>query len=217
MLSLAGEMCRVKQIEVRLKEIALSSLEFCRILSKVVELVKNQLTWIGTHLNFSSNMPQKSTRSLKMEVAILNFGCRTTVKLNKSIEKTIEKCVEFYKGIHLVHNQCMIPAGALDQDFPVRKEHLKNLQERLLKGEESISKFEVVSEEDIKIWIIQASGHKLLLEESLSQSTPKVKEIKSQLSKHEVEVWVLEPAEYQVISEQAQAWGVFVKTPTGPT
>ena len=44
-----------------------------------------------------------------------------------------------------------------------------------------------------------------------------MKEIESQLSKHEVAVRVLEPVEYKVISEQAQAWGVFVKTHTGPT
>ena len=152
-----------------------------------------------------------------MEVAILNFGCRMTVKLNTAIEKNIDKCVEFQKVIHLVHNQCMILIEFPDQVFPVKEEHLNNLQERLQKGEESISRIEAVSEEDIKIWIIQASGHKLKLEESLSQSTPKVKEIESQLSKHEVAVRVLELAEYQVISEQAQAWDVFVKTPTRPT
>ena len=44
-----------------------------------------------------------------------------------------------------------------------------------------------------------------------------MKEIKSQLSKHEVAVRVLEPTEYKVISEQAQAWGVFIKTQIGPT
>ena len=44
-----------------------------------------------------------------------------------------------------------------------------------------------------------------------------MKEIESQLSKHEVVVHVLEPAEFQVIKEQAQAWDVFIKTPTGPT
>ena len=44
-----------------------------------------------------------------------------------------------------------------------------------------------------------------------------MKEIESQLSKHEVVVRVLEPAEYKVISEQAQAWGVFIKTEVGPT
>ena len=43
-----------------------------------------------------------------------------------------------------------------------------------------------------------------------------MKEIESQLSKHEVAVRVLEPAEYRVISGEAQAWGVFIKTPTGP-
>ena len=146
----------------------------------------------------------------------MNFGCRTVVRLNTAIEKTIEKCATFYKGIHFVHNQCMVLIGAPDQDFPVKEEHLKNLQERLLKGEESISKLDDVSEEDTRIWIIQASGHKLLLEEYLSQNVPKVKEIRSQLSKHEVVVRVLEPTEYQVINEEAQAWGIFIKTPTGP-
>ena len=92
-----------------------------------------------------------------------------------------------------VHNHCMVLTGATDQDFPIREEHLKNLQERLLKGEESISKLEDVCEEDIRIWIIQASSHKLLLEEYFSQNVLKVKEIESQPSKHEVAAHVLEP------------------------
>ena len=110
-----------------------------------------------------------------MEVAILNFGCKATVRLNTAIDRTIEKCTEFYKGMCVVHNQCMILAGSQDQDFPVREEHLQKLQERLRKGEESISKIEDVSEEAIGTWIIQASGHKHLLEELLSQNAPKVK------------------------------------------
>ena len=56
-----------------------------------------------------------------MDGAILNFGCKTTVILKTAIKKTIEKCAEIYKGIHLVHNQCMILAGALDQKLPVRE------------------------------------------------------------------------------------------------
>ena len=63
-----------------------------------------------------------------------------------------------------VHNQCMILANTQDKVFPCREEHLKKLQERLLKGEESISKIKVVSEEAIGIWIIQVLGHKHLLE-----------------------------------------------------
>ena len=152
-----------------------NSTQFERRLSDVVELVKNRLAWIETHSTFPANMPQKSTGGLKMEVAILNLCCRTMVRLNTTIEKTIEKCSEFYEGIHLVHNHCMILRDSSYQVFLVRKEHMKNLQERLQEGDESISSLETVSEEDIKIWIIQASGHKLKLEEYLSQSTPKIK------------------------------------------
>ena len=41
LLRLAREMYRIKQIEVRLKELAFSSLEFRKTLSEVVELVNN--------------------------------------------------------------------------------------------------------------------------------------------------------------------------------
>ena len=58
-----------------------------------------------------------------MEIAILNFGCRTTVRLNTASEKTIEKCVEFYKGIQLVHHQCLILTDTSDQVFSIRGEH----------------------------------------------------------------------------------------------
>ena len=152
-----------------------------------------------------------------MEIAILNFGCKIALSLNTAIEKTIEKCVEFYKGIQLVHHQCLILMDTPDQVFPIRGEHLQNLQERLQKGEDSLARLEVVSEKDIDTWIIQASGHQLKLEEALGQSIPKMKGIESQLSKHEVAVCVLELAEYKVISEQTQAWGVFIKTQSGPT
>ena len=114
-----------------------------------------------------------------MEVDILNFGCKAAVILNTTIDRIIEKCSEFYKGMCYVHNQCMILAGTQDRYLPVRKEHLKNLQERLRKGEENISKIKDVSKEAIGIWIMQVSVHKHLLEELLGQNVPKVKEIES--------------------------------------
>ena len=124
LLKFAEEMYKVKQVEDRLKEINLVSTQFRRRLSDVVELVKNQLAWIETHLNFLADMPQKSVGDLKMEIVILNFGCKKTVRLNTAIEKTIEKCVEFYKGIQLVHNQCLILMDTTDQVLPVSGEHL---------------------------------------------------------------------------------------------
>ena len=134
-----------------MKDIALDSLEFRKKLSDVIELVRNQLAWIGANPTFPASMPQKNARSLNMEVAILNFGCKSTLRLNTAIDKTVEKCTEFYKGMCSIHNQCQVLAGTQDQYFPTREEHLENLQERLQKGEESISKIECVSEEAIGV------------------------------------------------------------------
>ena len=91
LLNLAEEMYKVKQMEDKLKELKLSSTRFQRILSNVVELVKNQLAWIETHSKFPVDLPHKSVGGLKMEIAILNFGCITTVRLNIAIEKNIKK------------------------------------------------------------------------------------------------------------------------------
>ena len=43
-----------------------------------------------------------------------------------------------------------------------------------------------------------------------------MKEIEYRLSKNEVGVRVLDPIEYQIVSEEAQAWGIFIKMPAGP-
>ena len=114
-----------------------------------------------------------------MEVAILNLGCKAAVRLNTSIDKTVEKCTEFYKGMCSIHNQWQVLACTQDQDFPAREEHLKNLQETLQKGEDDISKIECVNEEAIGVWIVQVSVRKYLLGELPSQNVPKVKEIES--------------------------------------
>ena len=80
-------------------------------MSDVVELMNNQLEWIRSNPTFPANMPQKNARSLKMEVTILNFGYKEAVRLNTAIDRTIEKCTKFYKGMCVVHNQCMILEG----------------------------------------------------------------------------------------------------------
>ena len=61
LLRLVREMYRIKQVETRLKELALNLSKFQKRLSEVVELVKNQLAWIGDNPTFPSNIPQKTT------------------------------------------------------------------------------------------------------------------------------------------------------------
>ena len=84
-------MSRIKNIEATLKEIEHNSLDFRKKLSDVEELVWNQLTWMGANPTFPANMPQKTTRNLKMELEILNFSYKSVVRLNNSIDKIVEK------------------------------------------------------------------------------------------------------------------------------
>ena len=115
------------------------------------------------------------------------------------------------------HNKCQVLAGTQDQDLPEREKQLKNLHDMLQIREESIVMNECINEEVIGVWIVQVFVHKHMFEEMLSQNAPKVKEIESQLSKHEITTCLLEPTEYRIINEEAQAWDVFIKKPTGPT
>ena len=90
-LKLAEEVYKIKQIEARLKEIADKSSDFRKELSQVAELVQSQLPWIGANLVFPDHMPQKIVGELKMELALLNFSSKVAIRLNTTIEKTVEK------------------------------------------------------------------------------------------------------------------------------
>ena len=115
------------------------------------------------------------------------------------------------------HNRCQVSTDIQDRDFLAKEKHLKNLQDKLQVGEEIISKIECISEEAIGISTVQASFHRHLFEELLIQSSQKVREIESQMSKHELAARVLDPIDYCIISEQDKIWDVFIKIPTGPT
>ena len=98
-----------------------------------------------------------------------------------------------------------------------KDQHLKNLQDKLQKDEQSIQQIKSINEEAIKIWVAQASVHKYILEDLLRLTSPKVTEIESQLAKNEVTAWLLEPVDYRNIIEEARAWDNFIRKPAGPT
>ena len=72
--------------------------------------------------------------------------------------------------------------------------------------EQSIQKIERINEEAIQIWVAQVSVHKYLLEDLLMLTPPEVKEIGSQLAKHEVTARLSEPVDYRATTEEVHAW-----------
>ena len=86
-----------------------------------------------------------------MELALLNFRSKSAVRLNMAIDKNIEKCNEFYKIMCSTHNKFQVSADTQVQYFPSIDQHLKNLQDRLQIGEESIAKIESIDDEAIGV------------------------------------------------------------------
>ena len=99
-----------------------------------------------------------------MELALLNFDNKSAVRLNTTIDKTIEKCNEFYKRMCSTHNKFQVSVDTQVQYFPTRDQHLKNLQDRLQTREDTIAKIKSIGEESSGVWVVQASIHKHLFE-----------------------------------------------------
>ena len=91
------------------------------------------------------------------------------------------------------------------------------LQDRLHEYEKSIHKIEGISEEVVKTQIAQAYVSDYLLEDLYILTPAKVTNVETQLAIHEVTMRLLEPVDYQTITEEANAWGEYISKPTGPT
>ena len=82
------------------------------------EKVKSQLTWVEANSKFPEHPPQKTIEGIKIEMALLEFCRKSSVRLNNEISKTLEKCDEFYKKMHQVHEKCQLYLVAKITDLP---------------------------------------------------------------------------------------------------
>ena len=69
----------------------------------------------------------------------------------------------------------------------------------------------------VKTWIAQAYVSNFLFEDLYRVTPPKLIEVESQMEVYEVTVRMLEPMDYRIIEEEANAWGEYISRPVGPT
>ena len=80
-----------------MNEIAYKSLSFKEGLLEVGKKVQSQLTWVKINSTFPEHLPQKKSRGLKIDLVLLEFQRKSSLRLSNGIVKTLEKCIEFYK------------------------------------------------------------------------------------------------------------------------
>ena len=87
---------------------------------------------------------------------------------------------------------------------------MKHLHDRLQEDEPSIQLINGLNEKVIKGVIAQAAVSNCLLEDQLRVIPSRVADIKTQISKHEVTVKLLEPTYFEIIASNAMAWKQFI-------
>ena len=93
---------------------------------------------------------------------------------------------------------------------------MKQLHERLQEDELSIQLIKGLNEKVIKSMVAQAVVSNFLLEDHIRVIPPRVADIKTQLSKHEVMIIFLEPTDFGIIASDPIAWKQFINELTGP-
>ena len=103
-VKLTEEVYGIKKVEARLQDISVISTEFKTRTQKIAETIQGQLTWLETNKELPENAPMKNPQKLQIEHDIINFSSKATKRLIVPVEKTVEKCAEFYKKVLMTHN-----------------------------------------------------------------------------------------------------------------
>ena len=98
-------------------------------------------------------------------MALLDFSRKAARRLSIEISKTTEKCEDFYKKIHQVHEKFQIPLVPKITDLPGKYQNMVHLQDTLEEDIEYIRKIESFNEEYINHFVGQASVNTYLLED----------------------------------------------------
>ena len=80
-----------------MQEISAISIDYRTRSLEVAENIQGQLTWIETNAAFPEHFPLKTTESLRIEFKLLHFGSKAAMRLTVGVEKTLERCTDFYK------------------------------------------------------------------------------------------------------------------------
>ena len=109
----------------------------------------------------------------------MDFSCKAAARLTTTVEKTLDRCMEFYKMVLTTQNRCQTSSTKTLQEFPEQEEHLKYLHDRREEDELHIQLVKNLSEKVVKGLVAQAAISNFLLEDKVKVTPPRVAEIKS--------------------------------------
>ena len=110
----------------------------------------------------------------------MNFSNRAAERLIDAVEKTSDKCGEFYEKVIVTRNKCHTSSAKRLQEFLAHEERLKQLHERLQEDELSIQLIKGLNEKVIKSMVAQVAVSNCLLEYHVQVTPAGVADINTQ-------------------------------------
>ena len=123
-----------------------------------------------------------------MEYELIEFASKATKELVKTIRRTKSASAEFCSKVILTYNRCQTAARRRLEELPDHEMFLKQLQEQWQEDEQAIQLVRGLDEKVLKIAIAHEAVSSHLLEYQLLLIPARVVNIKSQATKHEINI-----------------------------
>ena len=75
------------------------------------------MTWLDTNKELPENAPMENPEKLQIEHDIINFSSKATHRIIVAVDKTTEKCMEFYKKVLTTQSRCETSSAKRLQEF----------------------------------------------------------------------------------------------------
>ena len=101
--------------------------------------------------------------------------------------------------------------------FPDHNLFLEMLQSRYQEDEQRIQHIKTLDEQTLRNEVAHSAVSVQLLEDQLRLSSARIKAIRNQDAKFEINIHFLEPYEFESIASEASAWKKFLNSQAGPS
>ena len=123
------------------------------------------MTWVETNKESPIDTPIKDLEMIKLEYKLIEFASKVAEELKKTVKKTNNACVEFFRRVLLTSNRCQTSVAKRLEVLPKHEMFWKQLEERCKEDEQAIHQVKELDEKVLKTEIAHAAVSIQLLED----------------------------------------------------
>ena len=126
-------------------------------------------------------------------------------------------CTEFFRRLLITYNRCQIEAEQRLDAFLDHNSFMELLQKRYQEGEVKVQHIKALDDQILRSEVDHSAISVQLLEDQLRLSAARIEAIKNQAAKFEINIQFLEPCAFEGIDSEAAKWKKFLDAQVGPS